>query len=157
MFAGLGGLAVIGAAFTTSVPGLAAVVALFFFFLPLTSGASQVVWQRAVPPELQGRVFAVRSTLALSIVPLASIAAGPLADRVFEPAMAVGGSWAGALGPWFGTGDGRGIALIFAGAGVLMMLIALVGGLSGPLRRLDETTGPEDIRAPGTHPLTQGS
>ncbi len=157
-FAGLGGLAVIGAAFTTREPLLAAVVAVFFFFLPLTSGASQVVWQRTVGADVQGRVFAVRSTVALSIVPLASIAAGPLADRVFEPALAAGGRWAGVLGPWFGVGPGRGIAVIFALAGAMMMLIALVGGLSRPLRRLDE---PDSAAGPSgsatDQPLTQAS
>jgi MFS family permease len=102
-FAAVCGLAVAGTGFTTSIPALCGIVALFFFFLTLIAGSSQVVWQRAVPRDIQGRVFAARSTIALSIVPLASLAAGPLADAVFEPAMAEGGAWAPLFGPLVGA------------------------------------------------------
>lgn len=136
-FAACGGLAVAAAGFTTSVPLLAGIAALFFFFLPLTAGSSQVVWQRSVPPEIQGRVFAARAAIAMSIVPLASLAAGPLADLVFEPAMREGGAWAELLGPLVGVGPGRGIAVILVLAGLASALIAMAATLLRPLRSLD--------------------
>ena len=116
---------------------LAVITAEVNFFLPLTTGSSQVVWQRAVPLEIQGRVFAARTAIAMSVMPLASLAAGPLADRLFEPAMRDGGRWAAALGPFVGTGPGRGIALIFVGSGALIACIAFVASRLAPLRRLD--------------------
>lgn len=58
-----------------------------FRFLPgLTApfaGASyQVFWQTAVPQALQGRVFAVRRMLAVSLTPLALVSSGVVSDRI---------------------------------------------------------------------------
>ncbi|HEU5182480.1 MAG TPA: MFS transporter [Candidatus Polarisedimenticolia bacterium] len=138
LFSCLGGLAVIAAGVTASVPLLAAAAFLFLFFMPVTAGSSQVIWQRVVPADLQGRVFAVRTTIAMSAMPLASLAAGPLADRLAEPAMAPGGRLAGWLGPLIGTGPGRGIALILIVAGSLSIVAALAALFYPPLRRLDD-------------------
>jgi MFS family permease len=138
-FAALGGAAVMAAGFTTSVPVLAAAVFLFLFCLPVMAGSSQVLWQRLVPADLQGRVFSVRATIALCAVPLASLLAGPLADRVCEPAMSPAGALSAWLGPILGTGRGRGIALMLVASGALSILAALVAALYRPLRRLDET------------------
>ena len=41
---------------------------------------------------MQGLVFSLRYMLATIITPLAYLAAGPLADQVFEPLMADGGA-----------------------------------------------------------------
>lgn len=56
----------------------------FLFASPILDGCSQAIWQTKVPPDLQGRVFAVRRMVAWSTLPLAYLLAGPLADRVFE-------------------------------------------------------------------------
>jgi DHA3 family macrolide efflux protein-like MFS transporter len=147
-FAALGGAAVIAAGLTVAVPLLAAAAFMFLFCLPLTAGSSQVLWQRVVPAGMQGRVLAVRATLAMSAVPLASLLAGPLADRVCEPAMAPAGALAGWLGPALGTGRGRGIALILLLSGILTLAAALAAGLYAPLRRLDETAAVSPAPAP---------
>ena len=55
IFSALSGAAVAAAGFTVSVPLLAAAVFVFFFCQPLQTGSSQVLWQRTVPAELQGR------------------------------------------------------------------------------------------------------
>jgi MFS family permease len=149
LFSSLGGAAVIAAGLTASVPLLAAAAFLFLFFMPLTAGSSQVIWQRVVPADLQGRVFSVRATIAMSAMPLASLAAGPLADRLAEPAMAAGGRLAGTLGPMIGTGPGRGIALILIVAGSLSIAAALAALSYPPLRRLDEESS---TRAPAPQP-----
>ena len=60
----------------------AAGLALMVFFIPLASGTSQAVWQTKVSPELQGRVFSVRAMLSRSMMPIAYMIAGPLADLV---------------------------------------------------------------------------
>jgi len=137
LFAALGGAAVCVAGLTTSVLLLAGTAAAFFLFLSLVAGSSQIVWQRAVPPELQGRVFAVRVAIALCAIPLASLAAGPLADRLFEPAMMPGGALAQLAGAIVGVGKGRGIALLIIAAGAASVGIALTAASYGPLRRLD--------------------
>ena len=81
----------------------------------------------------------MKGTIAMSAVPLASLLAGPLADRLCEPAMVPGGSLSVLLGPLLGTGRGRGIALILVVAGAFSILAALAAGLYAPLRRLDDT------------------
>jgi DHA3 family macrolide efflux protein-like MFS transporter len=82
------------------------------FFIPLASANSQVVFQKKVAPDVQGRVFSIRSMIAQSMMPLAYLTAGPLADKVFNPLMLEGGSLASTLGKVMGVGQGRGIGLM---------------------------------------------
>ncbi len=95
-------------------------------FLPTINGSSQAIWQAKVQPELQGRVFATRRMIAQVSVPISMLLAGPLADQVFEPAMATGGRWANTFGPLVGTGNGAGMALMFVIAGVLGAMVGLI-------------------------------
>jgi len=82
--------------------------------IPFASALSQAVFQTKIPPDVQGRVFAIRGMIARSIIPLAFILSGPLADKVFEPLMAEGGALADTfLGILLGIGPGRGIGLMF--------------------------------------------
>ncbi|HEX2078466.1 MAG TPA: MFS transporter [Longimicrobium sp.] len=112
--------------------------ALIGFSAPLVNGASQEIWQRKVPPEAQGRVFALRRMVAWSAAPLTALTVGPLADRVFEPAMRPGGALSGLLGGVLGTGSGRGIALMLMLAGAGMGLIVLRAWASPRLRHLED-------------------
>jgi len=152
LFAGLSGLGVALVGLSTSLPLIAAAAAGYFFCLPLMMGSSQVVWQRAVPAGMQGRVFAMRGAIAMSAAPLASLAAGPLADGLFEPMMAAGAPAAAIIGPLMGEGPGRGIALIFVTAGGLSVLAALAAASYEPLRRLDETSTVSPAPAPAGAP-----
>jgi MFS transporter, DHA3 family, macrolide efflux protein len=110
----------------------------FLFATPLLLGTSQVLWQSKVPPDLQGRVFAMRRMVAWSTLPLAYLVAGPLADRVFEPLLAPDGALAGILGPWIGVGDGRGIGLLYILLGTLVVLTVAVAARFPRLRRLEQ-------------------
>jgi DHA3 family macrolide efflux protein-like MFS transporter len=99
---------------------------LFIFLFPITlvNASIRAIVQTKVPADMQGRVFSLVFTLARIGVPLAFLAAGPLADRVFEPAMRMGGSLAATVvGQVLGIGPGRGIGLMFvlAGLGVLIV------------------------------------
>jgi len=96
------------------------------FMIPIINGSNQAIWQAKVAPDVQGRVFATRRLIAQITAPAAIILAGPLADRVFEPAMAPGGSLAGILGDVFGTGPGAGMAVMFVLAGILGAMVGLV-------------------------------
>jgi len=89
------------------------------FVNPITNGCSQAIWQSKIPPELQGRVFSTRALIAQASQPLAMFIAGPLADRLAEPAMMPGGALALPLGWLVGTGPGAGMALIFVAAGII--------------------------------------
>jgi hypothetical protein len=50
-----------------------------------------------VPPDIQGRVFAVRRMIGQFTAPIGYLIAGPMADFVFEPLMAEGGPLASTL------------------------------------------------------------
>ena len=104
---------------------------------PIISGSNQVIWQRKVPPELQGRVLVLQRVVTMSALPIAFALAGPLADRVFEPLLAPGGALAGTVGKVLGTGSGRGIGFMFELLGLALILTALLGGLYPRLRDLE--------------------
>ncbi|MBP5972957.1 MFS transporter [Brasilonema sp. CT11] len=94
---------------------------------PIMGSANDAIWLSKVKPELQGRVFAIRSMVMPISSALASLIAGPLADRVFVPAMKPDGTLAPMFGWIFGTGGGAGIALLY----VISSLSMLILGLSG--------------------------
>jgi MFS family permease len=105
------------------------VLAAFFtmFFVPILDGSDQAIWQSKVAPDVQGRVFGSRLLISEISAPVSMLLAGPLADRVFEPAMMQGGSLVAIFGGLIGTGPGAGMALIFVFAGALGILIGLIG------------------------------
>lgn len=116
-------------------------VGFFLFMLPITlvNSSIRAIVQTKVPSDIQGRVFSLIFMTARAGVPIGLLAAGPLADWVFEPAMAAGGSLAsGALGTLLGVGPGRGIGLMLVLSGLGMVLVAL-GMYSYPRLRYVET------------------
>ncbi|BAZ09926.1 major facilitator superfamily MFS_1 [Calothrix sp. NIES-4071] len=90
-----------------------------FFTIPIINGCSQAIWQTKVPKEMQGRVFATRRMVSWLSFPLAYVLAGPLADYVFEPLLAVNSPLASNVGKIIGVGAGRGIGLLFVVLGAL--------------------------------------
>jgi len=115
-------------------------LATFFtlFFVPILQGSSQAIWQAKVAPDVQGRVFAARGMIAQISAPVAMLLAGPLADRVFEPAMMPGGSLAVTFGGLVGTGPGTGMSLMFVIAGALGVLIGLGGYAFRVVRNIED-------------------
>ena len=108
--------------------------------------SNQALWQSKVPPDLQGRVFAVRRLIGMGFSPLASLAAGPLADRLLEPAMRQGGALTPLLGPVFGVGPGSGIAILFAGSGIATALVGVIAWLVPATRHTDSLIPDHDAR-----------
>nr|MBI2905855.1 MFS transporter [Chloroflexota bacterium] len=94
--------------------------------IPSVDGSNQSIWQAKVPPQVQGRVFSARRVVAQVTVPLGLLLSGPLADRVFEPAMKPGGALAGAFGWLVGTGSGAGMALLMMLTGAFVVLVGLL-------------------------------
>lgn len=121
-----------------SIPAVAAGIFLLGFVVPIINGCDQALWQTKVEPELQGRVFGTRQLLEQITVPLSYLAAGPLADRVFEPLLAPGGRLAGSVGRFLGVGPGRGIGLQFVTMGLLLIVATLCSLSSSKLRSVEE-------------------
>jgi MFS transporter, DHA3 family, macrolide efflux protein len=132
------GLVLFAAVLRPSVALFAAVGFCFSMATPFLLSAIQALWQSKIEAAAQGRVFAIRRLAALCGPPLAFLAAGPLADRAFEPWLAEGGRLAASLGPWFGTGPGRGLALLFVLLGALLLITVAIAWTYRPLRELDD-------------------
>jgi hypothetical protein len=112
---------------------------IFLFFIPVSAALSQAVWQVKVPADIQGRVFAIRSMIAWSIIPTSNLVAGPLADRVFEPMMQEGGLLFNTfVADLIGTGPGRGIGLVFITSACFLILTSAVVFTYPRVRNLEE-------------------
>lgn len=130
-----------------SVALLAPSVFVIFFCTPIMNSSSQAIWMSKTAPDVQGRVFSVRRMIAWSTSPVAFLVAGALADRVFEPLMAVGGPLAGSVGRLIGVGPGRGVGLLYIVLAALTIFAAIAGYLYRPLRNV-ETDLPDHAASP---------
>jgi hypothetical protein len=119
------------------------------FFVPFIVGANRAIWQAKVPPGMQGRVFSVQSMLQTASRPLGYLLAGPLADYVFEPALAVNGSLANTFGWLVGAGPGAGMGLMFACTAILGTLICLSGYVVAVVRRVEHDLPDHDAGGGG--------
>jgi DHA3 family macrolide efflux protein-like MFS transporter len=117
------------------------------FFAPILDGSNQAIWQAKVAPDVQGRVFTARQFIAWLVLPLSQLLAGPLADRVLEPAMVKGGRLAPVFSWLVGTGTGAGIALLFVVSGLLAALVGLGGYLFPVLRNAEDILPDHDASA----------
>lgn len=111
---------------------------LLTFLIPTINGSSQAIWQAKVAPDVQGRVFSARLLIAQVGAPASMLLSGPLADRVFEPAMSSTGSLAPVFGSFVGIGAGSGMALMFVIAGLLSALTGLAGYFFKAIRDVEK-------------------
>jgi MFS transporter, DHA3 family, macrolide efflux protein len=129
-------------------------VFILMFSVPLASGNSQVVFQTKVARDIQGRVFSVRSAISQSMMPLAFLTAGPLADRFFEPLLKDGGALVNTfVGQTLGTGPGRGIGLMFILSGLTAILVSAMVYANPRIRNVEDELPdalPDAEKAPQT-------
>jgi DHA3 family multidrug efflux protein-like MFS transporter len=100
----------------------------FFVYLtlaPVAEAAEQTIIQRVVPFREQGRVFGFAQSLETAASPITAFLIGPIAQFWVLPSM-TNGPLAQAIGPWFGTGPDRGMALIFIVAGIIGLGVTLL-------------------------------
>lgn len=135
---------------TVNVTFISTMVFLVFFNNPVINACSQAIWQSKTTPDIQGRVFSVRRMIAWGTIPLANLIAGPLADKVFEPWMAVDGLLADSIGRVLGVGPGRGIGLLYILLGIFNMFSTLILAFYSPTRHV-ETMLPDAV--PDDHVL----
>jgi MFS family permease len=120
-----------------SVPFITVCIFMTAFCSPIISSTSQAIWQSKVAPDVQGRVFSIRRMILLATPLIAYVLTGPLADKVFEPLLAVKGPLAGSIGKIIGVGQGRGIALLLISMGLTLVLVTVTGYLYPHLRRVE--------------------
>ncbi|MEM9091952.1 MAG: MFS transporter [Cyanobacteria bacterium P01_F01_bin.53] len=92
---------------------------------PLIESSEMALWTLATPAAVQGRVFAAHFlTYELVSAPI-SLIAGPLSDRLFEPAMQSSKVMQTIFGPIVGTGPGAGMGLLFTLSALIMLMVGL--------------------------------
>jgi MFS transporter, DHA3 family, macrolide efflux protein len=118
---------------------------------PLAMAMSQAIWQSKVPPDVQGRVFAVRGLFANILSPLAMISAGFLADHLLEPLMAEGDGLAVLFEQLVGSGAGAGMAMLFVIGGSMNILNVIIAYSLPVVRNLEQLI--PDYAAPLAEPF----
>lgn len=97
----------------------------YLCLIPVVEAAEQTIIQKVIPLERQGRVFGFAQSIEQAASPLTAIMIGPVAHFFFIPFMTTG-QGADILGPWFGTGLDRGIALLFTLTGLVGLMVTLI-------------------------------
>ncbi|WP_163833961.1 MFS transporter [Spartinivicinus ruber] len=105
---------------------LSAIALLITLSFVIVNGCDQVIWQTTVPSEIQGRVLSIQTIVSQGALPLAFLVAGPLADYIFEPMMAINGPLASSMVAVLGVGPGRGITLLYGICGLLIIASILL-------------------------------
>ncbi len=105
--------------------------------VPYASAMSQSIWMAKVEPDVQGRVFSVRSMIAQITHPVALAMTGPLVDRVFIPLMAGDSALSSAIASLTGRGESAGYAAFFVVIGCGCIVLAIGAWSFAPLRNLE--------------------
>ena len=107
----------------------------YMVMIPIVEAAEQTVLQRVVPYERQGRVFGFAQSIETAAMPLMAFIIGPLAQFVVIPYMnSVEGRQT--LGWLLGSGQVRGIALIFVLSSFVLLLASILALMSRSYKRL---------------------
>lgn len=94
---------------------------LYMALMPFIEAAEQTMLQRVVPLAKQGRVFGFAQAVETSAAPVSAFIIGPVAEFWLIP-YAESDRGQASLSWLLGTGEGRGIALVF----VLVSLVGLI-------------------------------
>ena len=110
-------------------------ILLYMTLIPAVEASEQTVIQKIVPFQTQGRVFGFAQAFEAAAAPITAFLIAPIAQFLVIPYMK---SDAGnqAFGWLLGTGEGRGIALVFLISGLVMVLAAAAAFFTRSYRRL---------------------
>jgi DHA3 family multidrug efflux protein-like MFS transporter len=119
---------------------------IYMSIVPVIEASEQTILQKVVPPERQGRVFGFAQSVESSASPLTTLLIGPIAELFFIPFMTTGAG-VGLIGSWFGTGQDRGIALVFTVAGIIGLIVTMLAINSKYYRLLSDRymSGASDV------------
>jgi MFS transporter, DHA3 family, multidrug efflux protein len=127
----------IATVFTLSASVVPLALGLFSYLclMPVIEAAEQTILQTMIPLERQGRVFGFAQSIEQAASPLTAFMVGPMAQFIFIPFMTTGAG-VQLIGGWFGTGPGRGIALLFTITGWVGLIVTLAAMRSRAYRNL---------------------
>ncbi|MHC1777224.1 MAG: hypothetical protein AB9834_17615 [Lentimicrobium sp.] len=111
---------------STSIIFITTVGFLFFTTLPFINTSLEVLIRKNVENQMQGRVWSIVSLISQLGMVIAFAIAGTLADKIFNPLLLDSGPLASTVGKLTGTGEGRGIGLMFLLAGLFTLMVAIL-------------------------------
>lgn len=131
------GMGLLGALFTVREWGWLYMLGIWLYMvlMPAIEAAEQTVIQRVVPLERQGRVFGFAGAVEMAAAPVTAFLIAPIAELWIIP-WSRSADGVRTLRPLLGEGTGRGIALVFLVAGLLMVLAAVAAFFSPVYRRV---------------------
>jgi len=98
---------------------------IYLCVVPFIEASEQTIIQKVVPKERQGRVFGFSQSVEQAASPLTAFMIGPITQFFFIPFMTTG-IGAQTIGRWFGTGEARGIALVFTLTGIIGLILTII-------------------------------
>lgn len=113
-------------------------ILIYMCLIPVAEAAEQTILQRVVPFRTQGRVFGFAQSVEIAAAPVSAFLIGPIAQFWLIPYMASERGqeqWGWLLG----SGEARGIALVFLLAGIVMLTVVLLAFFSTPYKRLSHS------------------
>ena len=108
---------------------------IFMTIMPLAEAAEQTIIQRVVPLKRQGRVFGLAQAVESASMPVSAFLIGPIAEFIVLPYMKTDAG-KNTFGWLLGSGEARGIALVFFAASVVMLVIVILAFMSKAYRNL---------------------
>lgn len=111
---------------------------LYMVLIPAVEASEQTVIQKVVPYAVQGRVFGFASAFEAAAAPITAFLIAPIAEFLIIPYMrsdAGERSWQWLLG----TGEARGIALVFFAAGIIMIIVSILAFFTKSYRKISDT------------------
>jgi MFS family permease len=131
------GVSIIGFALSNSVWTWMSFLLMAHCCGQLTVTLQRSAWQSKVPPDVQGRVFALRRALTWLSSPLTPLLASLLADRWLEPLMTGPVGKSAFLAPLVGVEPGAGIAILALLAGIGVSICGLIYLLMPSVRNFE--------------------
>lgn len=139
---------VVSAVFTIrdSVWLLTVGIFLYMVLMPFIEASEQTLLQRVVPLEKQGRVFGFAQAVEVSAAPISAFVIGPIAEfwlipYAESPQGVADWSWL------IGTGQARGIALVFVLFSLVGLLVTVAVFFTRTYRRLNAAYAAGDVNA----------
>lgn len=133
-------MGLIGALFTIRESAILYVVGIWVYMtlIPIVESAEQTVIQRVVPYSRQGRVFGFAQALESAAAPITAFLVAPIAEFLVIPYMrsdqgVANFSWL------IGSGEARGIAMIFLVSGLMMAFVAALAFGSKTYRQISKS------------------
>ena len=120
----------------------------YLCLIPVVEAAEQTILQKVIEPERQGRIFGFAQSVEQAASPITAFLIGPIAQLIFIPFMTTGAG-VEMIGPWYGTGTDRGIALLFSVAGTIGLVVTLLAMRSPAYRALAVNYAEQDEEGAG--------